>query len=273
MKVQQISIFIENKSGRLAEVARVLGEKNVNIRALSLADTSDFGILRLLGEPWPRAWLAGVVLGQPNGFGLLEPMARAAELAHAAGALLVAVVEPVSLAVLAPPCDYGADIAAGEGRNTVWLAELGWDATAVDYSAVAIDKARQIAERRGVVTPEFAPRRSPLRRLGRVLVPLAAVLVVEDRRFFEHGGIDPIGIGRALFKLIQTGEIAGFTHLYAGQEAVAVGVCEHLSDDDYIVSTHRGHGHLIAKGGELDKMMAELYGRETGYCRGRGGSS
>jgi glycine dehydrogenase subunit 1 len=60
--------------------------------------------------------VAGVILGQPNAFGLLEPMARAAELAHAAGALFVAVVEPVSLAVLASPCDYGADIAAGEGQ-------------------------------------------------------------------------------------------------------------------------------------------------------------
>jgi glycine dehydrogenase subunit 1 len=63
-----------------------------------------------------RGPVAGVILGQPNAFGLLEPMARAAELAHAAGALFVAVVEPVSLAVLAPPGEYGADIAAGEGQ-------------------------------------------------------------------------------------------------------------------------------------------------------------
>ena len=61
-------------------------------------------------------------------------------------------------------------------------------------------------------------------------------------------------------------------HLCIGQEGVAVGACASLEPDDYITSTHRGHGHLIAKGGELDRMMAELYGKETGYCRGRGGS-
>ena len=68
------------------------------------------------------------------------------------------------------------------------------------------------------------------------------------------------------------GCIPGFVHLYTGQEAVAVGACASLRPDDYITSTHRGHGHLIAKGGDLEKMMAELYGRETGYCKGRGGS-
>ncbi|MGI9228865.1 MAG: thiamine pyrophosphate-dependent dehydrogenase E1 component subunit alpha [Gammaproteobacteria bacterium] len=71
---------------------------------------------------------------------------------------------------------------------------------------------------------------------------------------------------------IQTGEIPGFTHLYAGQEAVAVGVCEHLADDDYIVSTHRGHGHCIAKGCDLTGMMKEIYGRADGLCKGKGGS-
>ena len=68
------------------------------------------------------------------------------------------------------------------------------------------------------------------------------------------------------------GRLPGFVHLCIGQEGVAVGACASLDPDDYITSTHRGHGHLIAKGGELDKMMAELYGKETGYCRGRGGS-
>ena len=71
---------------------------------------------------------------------------------------------------------------------------------------------------------------------------------------------------------IQTGEIPGFTHLYAGQEAVAVGVCEHLADDDYIVSTHRGHGHCIAKGCDVIGMMKEIYGRADGLCKGKGGS-
>ena len=71
---------------------------------------------------------------------------------------------------------------------------------------------------------------------------------------------------------IATGEIPGFTHLYAGQEAVAVGVCEHLADDDYIVSTHRGHGHCIAKGCDVNGMMLEIYGRSDGLCKGKGGS-
>lgn len=71
---------------------------------------------------------------------------------------------------------------------------------------------------------------------------------------------------------IQTGEIAGFTHLYAGQEAAAVGVCEHLTDQDCIVSTHRGHGHCIAKGCDVKGMMLEIYGRRDGLCHGKGGS-
>lgn len=64
----------------------------------------------------------------------------------------------------------------------------------------------------------------------------------------------------------------GLTHLYTGQEAVAAGVCANLRKEDYITSTHRGHGHVIAKGGELKFMMAELFGRKTGYCKGKGGS-
>lgn len=71
---------------------------------------------------------------------------------------------------------------------------------------------------------------------------------------------------------IAAGEIAGFTHLYSGQEAVAVGVCEHLTPRDYIVSTHRGHGHCIAKGCDVKGMMKEIYGRRDGLCRGKGGS-
>jgi len=71
---------------------------------------------------------------------------------------------------------------------------------------------------------------------------------------------------------IMTGEIAGFTHLYAGQEAVAVGVCEHLDRGDKIISTHRGHGHCIAKGCDVKAMMKEIYGRRSGLCKGKGGS-
>ncbi len=69
-----------------------------------------------------------------------------------------------------------------------------------------------------------------------------------------------------------TGDVPGFVHLYAGQEAIAVGVCEHLADSDYIGSTHRGHGHCIAKGCDLHGMMGEIFGRATGVCGGKGGS-
>ncbi len=73
-------------------------------------------------------------------------------------------------------------------------------------------------------------------------------------------------------KLMEDGKIPGALHLYVGQEAVAAGVMTHLSNEDWITSTHRGHGHLIAKGGEFGPMFAELYGRATGYCKGKGGS-
>ncbi|VWX48932.1 thiamine pyrophosphate-dependent dehydrogenase E1 component subunit alpha [Novosphingobium sp. 9U] len=75
-----------------------------------------------------------------------------------------------------------------------------------------------------------------------------------------------------LHEEIQTGEIAGFTHLYCGQEAVAVGVCEHLTGRDKIVSTHRGHGHCLAKGCDVDGMMKEIWGSQEGLCNGKGGS-
>ena len=73
-------------------------------------------------------------------------------------------------------------------------------------------------------------------------------------------------------RLYRQGLIRCYLHPCIGQEAVAVGVCAALEDQDYIVSTHRGHGHCIARGADLKRMMAELFGRETGYCRGRGGS-
>ncbi|MGA7443359.1 MAG: thiamine pyrophosphate-dependent enzyme, partial [Candidatus Sulfotelmatobacter sp.] len=64
----------------------------------------------------------------------------------------------------------------------------------------------------------------------------------------------------------------GLAHLYSGEEGVAVGICEALRTDDYITSTHRGHGHCLAKGASPDRMFAELLGKEAGYCRGKGGS-
>lgn len=85
--------------------------------------------------------------------------------------------------------------------------------------------------------------------------------MVEIRQFEEAAGT-----------LYQSGQLPGFLHLYIGEEATAVGVCVHLNDNDYITSTHRGHGHLIAKGGKRDRMMAELFARTTGYCKGKGGS-
>ncbi|MFH6567083.1 MULTISPECIES: thiamine pyrophosphate-dependent dehydrogenase E1 component subunit alpha [Pseudomonas] len=69
-----------------------------------------------------------------------------------------------------------------------------------------------------------------------------------------------------------TGDIPGFIHLYCGEEAIAVGVCENLEDTDYIGSTHRGHGHCIAKGCDIHGMMAEIFGKDSGLCRGKGGS-
>ncbi len=73
-------------------------------------------------------------------------------------------------------------------------------------------------------------------------------------------------------KEFATGNIPGAAHIYAGEEAVATGACANLRPDDYITSTHRGHGHLIAKGGKTARMMAELYGKKTGYNKGKGGS-
>jgi acetoin:2,6-dichlorophenolindophenol oxidoreductase subunit alpha len=73
-------------------------------------------------------------------------------------------------------------------------------------------------------------------------------------------------------RLMESGAMPGFLHLYVGQEAVAAGVMSTLSDADQITSTHRGHGHAVAKGADFRRMFAELYGKSTGYCQGRGGS-
>lgn len=73
-------------------------------------------------------------------------------------------------------------------------------------------------------------------------------------------------------ELHRENRLPGLVHLYVGEEAVAVGVCANLTDSDYITSTHRGHGHVLAKGGEPKRMFAELYAKTTGYCKGKGGS-
>jgi TPP-dependent pyruvate/acetoin dehydrogenase alpha subunit len=72
--------------------------------------------------------------------------------------------------------------------------------------------------------------------------------------------------------LYTSAKMPGLAHLYIGEEAIAVGVCEALRRDDYITSTHRGHGHCLAKGAMVDRMFSELLGKEPGYCRGKGGS-
>ena len=76
----------------------------------------------------------------------------------------------------------------------------------------------------------------------------------------------------AIKTLFTQGKIGGTTHLYIGQEAIAAGVVTQLRKDDFISSTHRGHGHMLAKGGELKPMLAEILGRANGYCKGKGGS-
>jgi len=73
-------------------------------------------------------------------------------------------------------------------------------------------------------------------------------------------------------ELYQGAKMPGLAHLYIGEEAIAVGVCEALNREDYITSTHRGHGHCLAKGAAVDKMFAELLGKDAGYCHGKGGS-
>ena len=74
------------------------------------------------------------------------------------------------------------------------------------------------------------------------------------------------------FEFYKKGLMAGLAHLYLGEEAIATGVCAALNEDDYIGSTHRGHGHLVARGADTDRMMAEILGKETGYSKGKGGS-
>jgi pyruvate dehydrogenase E1 component alpha subunit len=81
-------------------------------------------------------------------------------------------------------------------------------------------------------------------------------------RFFEE----------KVFELYAQNLVPGTIHLYAGEEAVAVGVCSNLRKDDYITSTHRGHGHCLAKGADPKRVMAEILGKKTGYCKGKGGS-
>ena len=109
--------------------------------------------------------------------------------------------------------------------------------------------------------------------------------MASQKTTFDYASVDPeqwIHMYQQMVKIrtfeeyaneLYTGaKMPGITHLYIGEEAVAVGVCEALRQDDYITSTHRGHGHCLAKGASVDRMFAELLGKEAGYCRGKGGS-
>jgi TPP-dependent pyruvate/acetoin dehydrogenase alpha subunit len=112
-------------------------------------------------------------------------------------------------------------------------------------------------DRLGGITPmmNLSPNLPPDKQRGM----LRQMLTI--RRFEERASADYLA-----------GKIYGVVHCYIGEEAVAVGVCSALDRSDRIISTHRGHGHCIAKGADLNRMMAELYGRQTGYCKGKGGS-
>lgn len=94
----------------------------------------------------------------------------------------------------------------------------------------------------------------------------------EEMRGFYRDMLRIRRVEEQIGKDAKDGNIPGAVHLYIGQEAVGVGFCAQLSDDDWIASTHRGHGHYLAKGGDSKLLMAEIYGRETGMCKGHGGS-
>ena len=97
--------------------------------------------------------------------------------------------------------------------------------------------------------------------------------ITVDKQFDLHRRMVRIRLfEEAAGRLAESNKLPGFLHLYVGEEAVAAGVCGALNDDDHITSTHRGHGHLVAKGGDFNRMMAELMGKATGYCKGKGGS-
>ena len=111
----------------------------------------------------------------------------------------------------------------------------------------------------GGVAPSTGDEHSTVRSLEQWLHMYEQMLKI--RIFEEH-----------VNDLYRSAKMPGLAHLYSGEEAVAVGVCEALRRDDYITSTHRGHGHCLAKGASIDRMFAELLGKEAGYCRGKGGS-
>ena len=109
--------------------------------------------------------------------------------------------------------------------------------------------------------PKAGSTRPPKTRQDPDLLWFLYRKMVEIRKFEEH-----------VWDVYTRGWMPGLAHLYIGEESVAAGACAALREDDYITSTHRGHGHCLAKGARLDRMMAEIMGKESGYCRGKGGS-
>src|ERR671929_216156 len=118
-----------------------------------------------------------------------------------------------------------------------------------------------------------APR--PARTPGEVQMAIAAEMSALTReqmlQMFQRMAAIRAFETRA-YELYREGVMRGTTHAYVGEEAIGVGVCAALNPDDTITSTHRGHGHCISKGGDMTMMMAELLGKNTGYCHGKGGS-
>jgi TPP-dependent pyruvate/acetoin dehydrogenase alpha subunit len=183
-----------------------------------------------------------------------------------------------------------------EGTIVRWLKAVG-EAVRKDEPLLIVetDKAATevLAPADGVVAELLAaegavvPVEAVIARLGSVDLAPAPAPAATPRRV-DHSApesrasVDPLWLLRTMLRirafdervvtLFASGKIAGALHSYVGEEAVAAGVCANLRPDDYLTSTHRGHGHLLAKGGLMSRMMAELYGRVDGYCRGKGGS-
>jgi acetoin:2,6-dichlorophenolindophenol oxidoreductase subunit alpha len=150
--------------------------------------------------------------------------------------------------------DLCAAFSVGEPSNAkAWAISNGWTLPVFASSPIMIsfNRPKRITPMPMSLSPNLPPDKQ--REILRQMLTI--------RRFEERASADYLA-----------GKIYGVVHCYIGEEAVAVGVCSVLDRSDRIISTHRGHGHCIAKGADLNRMMAELYGRQTGYCKGKGGS-